>query len=147
MTLEALAQAVEQAVPLVVTHFVPDRLDYLAAGGRVSNPAALGAALLKIKPRIDILDGKLIAGKKYRGTMAKVVPKLLEDFLAKDLDKRQGYVFYAAGCDLAVVEGAARRMKEAGFFQVDVFQIGCVMSIHGGPGAIGITARRKIAED
>ena len=97
MTLEALAQAVEQAVPLVVTHFVPDRLDYLAAGGRVSNPAALGAALLKIKPRIDILDGKLIAGKKYRGTMAKVVPKLLEDFWRKIWIKDKAMCFMPPG--------------------------------------------------
>ena len=52
-----LAEEVRKWVPRIKTLFIPEKLDFLAAGGRVSNAAALGASLLRIKPRIDILKG------------------------------------------------------------------------------------------
>ena len=49
--------------------FVPKNLNYLRAGGRCSNATALVGNLLQLHPCIEIVDGKLIAVKKYRGNI------------------------------------------------------------------------------
>ena len=52
--------------------FFPGDLEYLKAGGRVSNAAYLAATLLGLRPLIEILDGKLVGTKKYRGSSEKI---------------------------------------------------------------------------
>src|SRR3954454_13629424 len=58
-----LVEKIESIVPKSRLAFVPGSLDFLRAGGRVSNLAYLGGALLKIKPRIELMDGKLLSTK------------------------------------------------------------------------------------
>ena len=119
--------------------FVPKNLDYLRAGGRVSNAAALVGNLLGLHPCIEILDGKLMAKKKYRGALDKISPKVLQDFVDKhDLDRRQLYFIWSPGLSdssKAIVEQAA---KEAGFENTCWMKTGCVITCHGGPGCIGL---------
>ena len=45
--------------------FLPDNLEFLRAGGRCSNAAAIVGGLLKLKPCIEILGGKLADVKDY----------------------------------------------------------------------------------
>ena len=66
---KALADEIESWNKKVFCSFIPGNLDYLKAGGRVSNAAYLGATLLRLKPLIEIVDGKLLASKKYRGRL------------------------------------------------------------------------------
>ncbi len=80
--------------------FFPGDLEYLKAGGRVSNSAYLVATLLGLKPLIEILDGALVGTKKYRGTMAKVCKKLVREYLTEHkLEKESFYLVYSAGLD------------------------------------------------
>lgn len=138
-----LAEEIRTWVPRSKTLFVPERLDFLRAGGRVSNAAAMGASLLKIKPRIDILKGELINTKKYYGTMKKAIMNMIEDFLKEDtFDKKLAVIIYAKGADMSVIEALRSRTLEAGFEEVLIFELGAVMTVHGGKGAIGITAFR-----
>ena len=65
--------------------FIPGDLDYLRAGGRVSNAAYLGAKILGLHPLIEIQDGKLISTKKYRGSMARVIVQM-----ARELPEQTG---------------------------------------------------------
>lgn len=62
---EAAAKAKEVSESISMC-FVPDKLEFLRAGGRVSNAAALCGMLLKLHPRIEILDGYLQATKKHQ---------------------------------------------------------------------------------
>ncbi len=52
---------------------VIDKMDYVAKGGRCSSATALGANLLNLKPCIELKDGKMSVGKKYRGNFDKVL--------------------------------------------------------------------------
>ena len=61
--------------------FIPGNLEYLKAGGRLSNAAYLGATILKLKPLIEILNGKLVATKKFRGAMSHIAEKYLNEYL------------------------------------------------------------------
>lgn len=119
--------------------FLPDSLEFLKAGGRVSNAAYLGASLLQLKPQILIQDGLLVASRKYRGKMDAVAVPYLEDFVRNNsLDREDLYLFYTDGFSMNLLELLEKRAGELGFCNVRRAMCGCVISCHGGPGALGI---------
>ena len=119
--------------------FVPRSLDFLRAGGRVSNAAAMVGNLLGLHPCIEILDGKLMAQKKYRGLIKKFFPRMLADFDAKHpLDRKLLYLIQTPELEDEVMSVAEHAAAEMGFEQVVWMKTGCVITSHGGPGAIGI---------
>lgn len=143
LPIEEMVDRLQAMVPRVITRFIPENLDYLLAGGRVSNAQAIGARILGIKPRIDIIEGKLIASRKYRGTMEKVARKLLDDLLEQEnVRKEVAYVICARGGKADVVGILTGWLAEEGFQTVHILECGCVMSTHGGPGAIGLSVIR-----
>lgn len=79
---EAVREA-EKITGRVRMCFLPDHLTYLRAGGRCGNLTALCGNLLQIHPRIELLEGYLKATKKYRGSMKKLVPRLIRDYSAR----------------------------------------------------------------
>ncbi len=124
--------------------FIPDTLDYLRAGGRVSNVVALTGNLLSLHPCIEILDGKLIAKKKYRGKFDKVIPKLLEEYSeAYALKKDQLTLIDSPYFDSSLKALAEQSAKDLGFQSVRWIRTGCVITCHGGPGAFGIVGFSK----
>ena len=139
-------QAVEKAKEIsaqVRMGFFPGDLDYLRAGGRVSNAAYLGAKLLSLHPLIEILDGKLMSTKKYRGSMAKVVSKLVTEYV-ENLDPAQPlYFIYGAGLDEKIMREAEAIAADKGFTRVSWVQTGCVIAAHSGPGAFGVVGFAK----
>lgn len=140
----ALTEKIEAKVPKSRLAFVPGSLEFLRAGGRVSNAAYLGGSLLKIKPLIELIDGKLVSTKKYRGKMDMVAEKLMKEYLENyNLDKQQVYFIYSLGLDEQVKEKLDRMAKEAGFQRITWIQAGGVISTHAGPGAFGVAGLEK----
>ena len=136
-----LVQKIEAYVAKTRTSFIPNTMEYLLAGGRVSNAAAITATVLKLKPRIDIIKGELIATKKYRGSMKKIISRFVKDFVeGKEFDLKKVYLFYSQGADPTTIEKLKNVLLEYGFEKVVFVILGCVMTIHGGPGAIGLSA-------
>lgn len=134
-----LIEKIESIVPKSRLAFVPGSLEFLKAGGRVSNLAYLGGALLKIKPRIELINGKLVSTKKYRGQMSVVSEKLIHDFLNQyDIDKDQLYFQYSIGLDDSIKQRMDEIAKEYGFKHVTWIQAGSMISTHAGPGGFGI---------
>ena len=119
--------------------FIPKNLDYLRAGGLVSNAVALVGNLLQLHPCIEIIDGKLIAGKKYRGKLEKQAPVLLREFAAKhDLQKDHIYFINTPYMDEPVRTALDAEAAAMGFQKITWVKTGCVITCHGGPGAFGI---------
>lgn len=142
-TLDQAAEKAEEIAKTIRMGFFPGDLDYLRAGGRVSNAAYLGAKLLSLHPLIEILDGKLLSTKKYRGSMAKVVSKLVGDF-TENLDSAQPlYLIYGAGLDEKIMREVEAIASEKGFENYAWVQTGCVIAAHSGPGAFGIVGFAK----
>ena len=138
---EELVERIKEYVGKTRTSFIPDTMEYLLAGGRVSNAAAITATVLRLKPRIDIIEGKLIATKKYRGSMKKIISRVVDDFVeGKIFDLKKAYIFYSQGADPLAIEKLKNRLVKHGFKEVITIILGCVMTVHGGPGAIGLTA-------
>ena len=119
--------------------FVPKNLDYLRAGGRCSNAVALVGNLLQLHPCIEIIDGRLIAGKKYRGKLEKQAPVLLREFAAKHtLSREHLYLIRTPYMDDAVRQALDAEAAALGFRKVTWCKTGCVITCHGGSGAFGI---------
>jgi DegV family protein with EDD domain len=134
-----LVEKIESKVPKSRLAFVPGSLEFLRAGGRVSNLAYLGGALLKIKPRIELIDGNLVSTKKYRGKMDVVSEKLMRDYLDQyDIDRGQLYLLYSIGLDEKIKQGMDEIAIETGFKNVKWIQAGSMISTHAGPGGFGI---------
>ena len=91
-----LIEQIQSVIPKTRLAFVPNSLDFLRAGGRVSNMAFIGGSLLKIKPCIELKKGKLVSTKKYRGNMSHVAEKLMRDYLKQyDINRKQLYLTQA----------------------------------------------------
>ena len=94
---------------------LPENIEFLRAGGRVSNAAYLGASLLNIKPLIELIDGRLVCGKKYHGTMARVIKKFLQDKLKEyDWEEGQFAFVYTEGLDQERMWEAEQIAKDFG---------------------------------
>lgn len=121
--------------------FVLDQLEYLRKGGRCSTLAALGANLLSLKPCIEVKDGKMNVGKKYRGKYKNVVVSYIKDRLTNrdDIEPERIFLTYTEGTDESVVEAARAAIEECGSFQ-EIMQTtaGCTVSCHCGPSTLGI---------
>jgi DegV family protein with EDD domain len=132
-------EKIKSVVPKSRLAFVPGSLEFLRAGGRVSNLAYLGGALLKIKPRIELVDGNLVSTKKYRGKMDVVSEKLMRDYLTQyDINRDQLYLLYSIGLDERIKQGMDGIAREFGFKNVKWIQAGAMISTHAGPGGVGI---------
>ena len=134
-----LIEKIKSKVPKSRLAFIPGSLDFLKAGGRVSNLAYLGGALLKIKPCIELVDGKLVSTKKYRGKMSVVSEKLMRDYLAQyDIDRKQIYLIYSIGLSESIKQQMNEIAGQSGFENITWIQAGAMISTHSGPEGFGI---------
>lgn len=138
-TLEEAAVKAAEIAQKTQMCFIPKNLDYLRAGGRCSNAVALVGNLLNLHPCIEIIDGKLIAGKKYRGAMTKLAPALLREFTEKhSLSKKHIYFIVTPYMEEAIRTVLDAEAAALGYEKITWMKTGCVITCHGGPGAFGI---------
>ena len=143
-SVEEAAEFAKQVAENCKMCFIPKNLDYLRAGGRVSNVVALTGNLLNLHPCIEILDGKLMAKKKYRGKFEKVIPKLLEEYAeANALSKEELTLIDTPYFEASLKALAEQSAKDLGFQSIRWLRTGCVITCHGGPGAFGIVGFNK----
>ena len=142
-SIEDILKLLDGLVDKVDTTFVVDKLDYLAKGGRCSSVVALGANLLKLKPCINLVDGKMSVGKKYRGAFDKVLPDYVRDQLdGKDV-RTDRMVIVHTRCDPAIPVAVEQIVKEYGFQEIIHTVAGSTISCHCGPNTLGILFIRK----
>jgi DegV family protein with EDD domain len=134
-----LVAQIEAYILIARASFIPGNLEYLRAGGRVSNAAYLGASLLHIKPLIEIVEGKLISTKKYRGDMRRIAEQYMEEFIdGYAMDRGHICLMYSSGLEGSISQRMEEIAKAKGFRKITWIQTGCVISTHSGPGAIGL---------
>lgn len=135
-----ITQAMTALTARVNASFIPDCLDYLRKGGRCSAVAALGANLLKLKPCIQVRDGKMGVGKKYRGTFDKVIVEYTQELLAapETIDSHRVFITHS-GISREIIDLV--RETIAGCMEFDevlVTRAGGTISGHCGPGTLGV---------
>lgn len=133
------AAAAEDLIRRCRMCFIPGSLEFLRAGGRVSNAAALCGKLLSIHPLIELQDGYLRATRKLRGSMERLAPRLVHDYLEEHgLARDELWLIWAPGLAGETRQAAERVARAHGVSQVHWVKTGGVITTHGGPGAFGV---------
>ena len=139
MTTKEAAELAERLSTQTRMCFFPNALEYLRAGGRVSNVAYLGSKLLNIHPRIEVLDGILLVTKKYRGALKNIAARIIREYSQEHgLCKELLYLLWSVGLDEEVKRAAEDEAKSCGFMKVVWLRAGCVITTHAGPGSLGM---------
>lgn len=139
LEVEEIVKKVEERRPFVQASFAIEAVNYLHKGGRCSAVAALGANVLHIRPQIVVKDGKMGAGKKFRGPMIKWVKEYVKTTLDEFNNPDHSLIFITtSGASDEVIAWTKNRLLEAGFKRIEVTRAGCTVSCHCGPGTLGI---------
>ena len=140
-----IASALEKKREKLDVSFVIDTLEYLKRGGRCSALVAMSANLLHLKPCIEVKDGKMGVGHKYRGKLEKCYVQYIEERLKgrDDIDCHRIFIT-DSGCDEATWRELERVVRAyQPFEEVIHTRAGCTVSNHCGPGCMGILYYHK----
>lgn len=140
-----IVEEIEKLKPCVDASFVIDSLEYLHKGGRCSTLAMMGANLLKLKPCIEVKNGSMGVGKKYRGMYGRVLAEYVEERIQNvdDIDTTRVFVTHA-GCNEDIVNAVVEQVKAKGIFdEVLLTRAGCTVSSHCGANTLGVLFIRK----
>ena len=124
----------------VSTSFVLDTLEFMWKGGRCTGVTAFGANLLKIKPGLEMRNGKLEVCKKYRGNINHVYQQYITERLSGK-KVRPGHVFLTESgeVDPAVLKDLEVLVKQlTGCKEIHHTVAGCTVSSHCGPKTLGV---------
>lgn len=135
-----IAERMERLKPYVRASFVVDTLTYLHRGGRCSGLASMAGSVLKLHPRINVINGRMEPGKKYRGKMDAVILTYARDLEEGLKHARPERVFIThSGCESSVVEPVRKYLESLGIFnEIHETRAGGVISSHCGPGTLGV---------
>lgn len=142
---EEIIKHLEEIIPKVDASFVIDTMEYLRKGGRCSGIEAFGATLLRIKPSIEVVDGKMIVGKKYRGNFDRCIVNYVKDRIENNDDIDYSRVFITHSyCSPETVQKVREAIEQyASFEEIIETTAGCTISTHCGPNTLGILYKRK----
>lgn len=132
----------------VESSFVIDTLAYLHKGGRCSSVAALGANLLRLKPCIEVENGKMRVGKKYKGSLSKCINQYVIDRLKdrNDIDTGRIFITHSSVKDENAELVRTTISQVLPFGEVLETTAGSTIASHCGPGTLGILFIRKKQE-
>lgn len=140
-----IVKVLEEKKEKLDVSFVLDTLKYLSLGGRCSSLVALGANLLNIKPSIQVKNGKMGVGKKYRCSFDRALIRYVQDKLAEPETVDPSRIFITdSGVSEELKEAVERAVLSCVPFQeVHHTRAGCTISNHCGPNCLGILFYRK----
>ena len=145
LTAQEIVDVLNEKKAKLDVSFVLDTLEFLKAGGRCSAVAAFGANLLGLKPSIEVKDGAMGVGKKYRGNINKCYVQYIKDRLSgrDDIDTKRIFI-----TDSGLPEEVRAELEEVvrscqPFENVYHTQAGTTISQHCGPGCMGILYYHK----
>ena len=117
--------------------FIPDNLDYLKKGGRIGGASALIGNIFKIIPILTVEDGKtaiLTKARTKKNAVSAMINKFMDDINKFGLGE---VIIHHINC-LAEAQELANQIKEKLDIKISTVDIGPIIGLHVGPGAIGI---------
>lgn len=138
---QEIARTINALREKVRASFIIDKLEFLWKGGRCSGVTALGANVLRLKPCIEVIDGKMEVGKKYRGDLIHCLQNYVRTKLEKQdsLDLRRIFITHSGLTNPEHAETIRSLVWElAPFEEVHITHAGCTICTHCGPNTLGI---------
>ena len=139
-SMDEIEEAVLEIRNRINTSFVPDTLDYLHKGGRVSGMVKTVASMFKIHPSIVMDDGQLVPDKKYKGKMSFLLKQYIDDLKEKypNYDKTRCFVTHSSA-DKEIVDVAKAKVQEVFEFDEIIETVaGSIITSHCGKGTLGV---------
>ncbi|SNS61330.1 EDD domain protein, DegV family [Anaerovirgula multivorans] len=141
-TLNQVKQVVKENIKKSRFLFIPDNLKYLEKGGRIGRANAIMGDLLKIVPILTVENGVTTIFQKIRTkkkAVLTIVKQVLEDIKVLGLGE---IVIHHINC-IDEAKSVANQIKEVVDIDIKMQDIGPVIGLHVGPGAIGIAYYTK----
>ncbi len=143
LSADEIVSKLGEIIPRVDASFFVANVEYLHKGGRCSSIAALGANLLKLRPCIEVQDGKMKVVKKYRGSIEKTIVDYVKDRLT-DAEVEDDLIFIThTTSEKNTAQTAEEIKKYKQFKEIAVTDAGCTVACHCGEDTLGILFIRK----
>jgi DegV family protein with EDD domain len=130
---EEIVDNIIEKVDKIKIYLVPESLEYLKKGGRIGGAKAFLGTIMNIKPVLYLHDGIIDAFDKVR-TMKKAYQLMVREM--------PSYTRRVAVSHLMADEKAEKLKelieKEAPHVEVNINELGPVISMHVGPGTLGV---------
>ena len=138
MQLDEVAAQAESAALRVSAYIVVQRLDNLRRSGRISATAFRLGTALALKPLLRIEDGKLVLAQRVR-TTSKAVAAMVEQVLEVVGEQRAALAVQHVDNPSGAADVAATLASALpGCGPAIVTDLGPVLGVHLGPGAVGV---------
>lgn len=135
----AIADKCRAYVEKLNVSFVLGDLEYMRKGGRCSAVEMFGANLLKLRPILEMKDGKLGVCNKLRGPLPKVLTQYIDERLAGVSPKTDRVYFTSTCIDDTIPELGRQYLEQKGIFkEVLVSKAGCTVTSHCGKDTFGV---------
>ena len=125
----------------VSVHVCVDTLEYLQKGGRIGRASSFLGSVLSIKPILHVEDGEVAPFERVR-TRSRATERLFE--IAASHGARQGDVRRQPAATMPRARDLIERLRPIlPHTDLIVGQLGPVVGVYTGPGAIGIAALER----
>jgi fatty acid kinase fatty acid binding subunit len=133
---DGIERKINHLIPRNRIYFLVDTLEYLAKGGRIGGAAALLGSVLKIKPILSLINGKVDQFEKER-TQKRAINRLVELVESQAARNGEAYisVMHAAVPDLAR-EFAGTLCDKFKLSNIPILDVPPAIVTHGGPGIL-----------
>jgi len=138
--LEDVVAVARRAMDRVSVHVAVDTLEYLQKGGRIGRARSLLGSVLSIKPILRVEDGEVAPFDRVR-TRARAVERMFE--IGTSLARSKEMFVGCSGDDeeaRALIDRLRPYLPHTDLF---LGQIGPVVGVYSGPGALGIAALER----
>ena len=134
--MDVIVEKLNALVPRIVTAAIPETLDYLLAGGRLSKLSWMLGTMLSIKPVIGFVETKVTVLSKKRGlkqAMKQIVDMAVEDHCDPEYGIVASYTYNKANVDQVIQMSPVEIQQMVNVYDNLIPSIAC----HWGPNAFG----------
>ena len=134
--MNVIVEKLNALVPRIVTAAIPETLDYLLAGGRLSKLSWMLGTMLSIKPVIGFVETKVTVLSKKRGlkqAMKQIVDMAVEDHCDPEYGIVASYTYNKANIDQVIQMSPVEIQQMVNVYDNLIPSIAC----HWGPNAFG----------
>ena len=146
LPVEEIVRIANQITPCVRAQFSVKELTYLHKGGRCSGTAKFFGTMLRIRPILRVIDGKILLSEKIFGRYEKALDAQIQDLKNNidNVDKDYLFITHTIGNNEEdyILENIPEDIKKQ-FKNIIVSDAGCVISTHCGKNTIGILYIKK----
>ena len=135
-SMDIIIEKLNDLVPRIVTAAIPETLDYLLAGGRLTKLSWMLGTMLSIKPVIGFVDSKVTVLSKKRGlkqAMKQIVDMAVADLCDPEFGIVASYTYNKDNIDEVIKMSPEKIQKMVKCYDNLIPSIAC----HWGPNAFG----------